>query len=120
MPRLHTTDKAIIDACKTGEGCIEITSKEQFMRMAEAAMKVKDVFDVQAVRIVDEKRAKEVRQLRVDEGCSWRAVAQSCYDSWQPQGDDTWEPHSNQLMGRALCETAAGLLGEDPEQEPWN
>ncbi|MBU0846725.1 hypothetical protein KKH23_06000 [Patescibacteria group bacterium] len=61
-------------------------------------------------------QAKAVRVLRVDKGYSWRAVAEACYEL----GWGKWSPPSNQIMGMALCERAAQLLGEDYEKEPWN
>ncbi|MDE2096386.1 MAG: hypothetical protein KGL39_04005 [Patescibacteria group bacterium] len=63
-------------------------------------------------------RAYRIRELRVTEGYSWRALASQSADDW---GDDaTWEPKSNQLAGMALCEIAAASMGEDYMQEPWN
>ncbi|MBA7698480.1 hypothetical protein ES703_107157 [subsurface metagenome] len=61
-------------------------------------------------------QARIVRVLRVEEKCSWRAVAERCHNL----GWGKWSPPSNQIMGMALCERAAQLLGEDYEKEPWN
>ena len=58
--------------------------------------------------------AKLVRQLRVDEDYSWRAIAR-----WAsallgaPWG-------ANQLAGLVICEKAAKSLGEDFLKPPWN
>ncbi|MFG3101635.1 hypothetical protein ACGFZL_14100 [Streptomyces sp. NPDC048182] len=58
--------------------------------------------------------ACRIRRWRRDEDHSWRAVAQAASAAWGP----AWG--SNQLHGRALCTAAAQLLGEDPDEEPWN
>jgi len=59
-------------------------------------------------------RAKYVKYLRCEAGCTWRAVAQYCSNEWQ--GD--WGSH--QIAGMYICETAADFLGEDASKEPWN
>lgn len=59
-------------------------------------------------------RAEYVRWLRVEQECSWRAVAQRTANQWL----GGWG--SNQLVGEELCIVAARLCGEDPQSEPWN
>ena len=59
-------------------------------------------------------RARQVRQWRVDQECTWRAVAAHADAAW---GTD-WK--GNQLYGMELCERSAHLLGENPNAEPWN
>jgi hypothetical protein len=59
-------------------------------------------------------RARQVRQWRVDEDCTWRAVAARADEAW----GTTW--NGNQLYGMALCEHSARLLNENPAAEPWN
>lgn len=61
-------------------------------------------------------QANVVRKLRVEQRCSWRAVARTCYIL----GMGRWSPASNQIMGMALCQRAAQILGEDYRMEPWN
>lgn len=65
------------------------------------------------VQLTDE-MARQVRIWRVDKGETWRGVAGRADHLW-----DT-DSGSNQLFGRDLCEEAARLLGEDPNEEPWN
>jgi len=61
-------------------------------------------------------QARIIRVLRVEEKRNWRAIAKYCYKL----GWGKWIPPSNQIMGYALCERAAQLLGENYEEEPWN
>jgi hypothetical protein len=65
------------------------------------------------VTMTDE-RARFVRYLRVELGCSWRAVARECATKW---GGDWGE---NQLAGIAICRGAASQLGERGQTAPWN
>ncbi|WP_436788599.1 hypothetical protein [Yinghuangia sp. YIM S10712] len=58
--------------------------------------------------------AAQIRAWRVDEEYTWRAVAQAATDLWGSH----WG--SNQIYGAELCSAAAKMLGEDPDQEPWN
>ncbi len=61
-------------------------------------------------------QARIIWVLRVEEKCSWRAIAEVCYNL----GWAKWSPPSNQIMGMALCQRAAQLLGEDYKKEAWN
>lgn len=63
---------------------------------------------------LDAERAAFVRYLRVELGCSWRAVARECASKW---GGDWGE---NQLAGIAICRGAAARLGESGHRPPWN
>ncbi|MDP2729162.1 MAG: hypothetical protein Q8O55_01610 [Dehalococcoidales bacterium] len=58
--------------------------------------------------------ANMIRQLRVEEDCSWRAVARFTSKLW----GTSWG--GNQIAGMVLCEKAAKLLGEDFMEPPWN
>ncbi|MFI6984283.1 hypothetical protein ACIBSV_37630 [Embleya sp. NPDC050154] len=58
--------------------------------------------------------AAQIRTWRVDEEYTYRAVAQAATDLW----GSTWG--SNQIYGTDLCITAAQMLGEDPNTDPWN
>ena len=63
---------------------------------------------------LDRETAKLVKQLRVEEDFSWRAIARWCAMRWKaPWG-------GNQIAGMTICEKAAKLLGEDFLKEPWN
>ena len=112
---LSSADKEILESVQTGEGMITIESVEQFQEMAKAASERLDEFKELCSPMTLE-QAKVVRMLRVDKGYSWRAVAEACYEL----GWGKWSPPSNQILGMAVCQRAAELLGEDYEKEPWN
>lgn len=112
--KIHPTDAEVIESAKTGEGLITVTP-EMLDDLANAARETWDEFSSLAATITPE-QAAFVRKLRVDDGWSWRGVAQECYNAWN--GD--WQPPSNQIMGMALCEAAAKHFSEDYMQEPWN
>ena len=76
--RLDPVDQQIYQQAITGEGLIAIESMEQLQALAQAALLTKQVFDEDMATILTPERAAEVRRLRVDEGCSWRAVAHAC------------------------------------------
>ena len=59
-------------------------------------------------------RARQVRQWRCTEGCTWRAVAARADAAW----GTAW--NGNQLYGMELCESSALLQGENPAADPWN
>lgn len=113
--KLDPVDEQVFDAAQRGEGRV-ISSVEEFRELAQAAMATKQAFDEEAADFVDESVARAVRGLRCDEGYSWRAVASEMH----ARLGGGWSPPSNQLMGMALCERAAALLGEDPGAAPWN
>lgn len=74
-------------------------------------------FEAMAKELVTPKRAQAIRELRCDKRHSWRAVARACHGNWLGA---KWEPCHNQLMGVALCERAAIVLGENHRVMPWN
>ena len=113
--RLSKADEEILESVRTGEGLITIESMEQLQDMAKAASERFDEFKGLCSPMMLE-QAKVVRMLRVDKGYSWRAVAEACYEL----GWGKWSPPSNQILGMAVCQRAAELLGEDYEKEPWN
>ncbi len=112
---LSSTDKEILESVKTGEGMIAIESTEQLQDMAKAASERFEEFK-ELCSPMELWQARIVRILRVEKGCSWRAIAEVCHNL----GWGKWSPPSNQIMGMALCERAAQLLGEDYRKEPWN
>jgi hypothetical protein len=62
-----------------------------------------------------------IRDLRVTQDYTWRAVAKACYDRDSiREAMGPWEPPSNQLMGMELCDIAAQFFGEHGGEEPWN
>ncbi len=63
-------------------------------------------------------RANFVRKLRVDDGLTWRGIA----EVWEEEfsGEAEWKFGGNQLAGMALCESAASMFNEDYMKPPWN
>lgn len=114
MSKITDADKSLF----TGP-FVAIDTPEQLKAICEAAKNTFDVFDVEIAGRMTTDRAARIRQLRVDEGCTWRAVAEQSFEDW---GEDaTWQPSSNQLVGMALCKTAAAIFGEDYYDEgTWN
>jgi len=112
---LSSADKEILEQTKTGEGLVTIESVEQLRDMAKQAAERFEEFK-ELCSPMELWQARIVRVLRVEEKCSWRAVAEVCYNL----GWGKWSPPSNQIVGMALCWRAAQLLGEDYEREPWN
>ena len=108
--------KKIKKLAPEADGLITIKA-EDVPALGKMAMEADAVLNRQARRLVTVKRADFIHGLRCMKHYSWRMVAQTCYASW-PAAD--WAPASNQIMGTALCERAAYVLGEDPHQEPWN
>jgi hypothetical protein len=96
-------------------GFFELTP-DGLREMQRAAGRTSSVFSVYAMKTMTDSRAQEVRDLRCERRHSWRALAAECHRRWE----GPWEPPSNQLMGMALCEQAATMLGEDAHILPWN
>jgi len=61
-------------------------------------------------------QAGKIRDLRLRDRCSWRAIAQICHDL----GWGNWSPPSNRTIGINLCMRAARMLNEDYNAPPWN
>ncbi|GLW28262.1 hypothetical protein [Actinoplanes regularis] len=57
--------------------------------------------------------ARQVRQWRADD-YSYRAIA--------ARADETWgtDSRGNQCFGMDLCLESARMLGENPDNDPWN
>ncbi len=69
-------------------------------------------------QVMTKGQASLVQRLRVEQHFSWRAIARACHTiGWEWA---TWAPPSNQLMGIALCQRAAQILGGDARSDPWN
>ena len=108
------SDDVVLDSSSPiSGGAIPITSLAQWEALAAMAKEVMESFQSDFEQMTLE-QAQFVRHLRVDEGYSWRGVAQECADAWA--GD--WD--SNQLAGMAICERAAQMHDEDYMREPWN
>lgn len=127
-------DVAMETAVLTGQGLIEVTP-DMLEELAKAARAQHDHFSELAIKIMTPERAAFIRQKRVEEGYTWRAVAGACFEeqwTWFAEGAPesftykrgdvvTWGPPDNQLMGIALCEVAAKFFtDEDAYKEPWN
>lgn len=113
--RLSKADEEILQSVQTGEGLITIESAEQLQEMAKAAAERFEEFK-KLCSPMEPWQARIVRVLRVEENCSWRAIAEVCHKL----GWGKWSPPSNQIMGMALAERAAQLLGENYMEPPWN
>ena len=111
---LSRADKEILESVKTGEGMVTIESVEQLKDMAKQAAERFEEFK-ELCSPMELWQARIVRILRVEKKCSWRAIAEVCHKL----GWGEWSPPSNQIMGMALCERAAQLLGENYEETPW-
>jgi hypothetical protein len=131
--KVMTYDKGMSDETRSGKlaaadesvlkpdpaGLIEIKTAEQLMQLAEMAKRTFDHFHESIKPKMTAERASRVRELRCGPvRHSWRALAEQSFEDWG--ADAEWGPPSNQLAGMALCEIAAGMLGEDHRAEPWN
>ncbi len=81
--------------------------------LLEKVREASDMCDTVAEEWMTVDRAREVRNLRVDSGLSWRSVAAAVSENWET-------PSDSQLLGVSLCEVAARYFEEDGRKEPWN
>ncbi len=58
-------------------------------------------------------QAKFIKSIRVEEGCSWRRVAEEFSKKYG------FDETSNQLVGIKLCKEAIEILGESKDPD-WN
>jgi hypothetical protein len=95
---------------------LTILNEDNMKALCDRAKEVSDEFEVNVKKLMTKEKAKFVKELRTS-GYTWRAVAAECYDAWN--GD--WYPHSNQLMGMALCEEAMKYFENDPDfnKDDW-
>lgn len=111
-PRLGRGDREIISASIEGKGILLTPDAlEGLAKVAGATMRHFE----EAVAGMDRDQARFVRQLRVDKGYSWRAVAETFQLQYSVDCGD-----GNQLAGMAVCERAAEFFGENYMAEPWN
>lgn len=95
----------------------------KIVELAVQGDKKKKAYDGHVKAMMTKGQAIQVRVWRTNEHYTWRAVARAAFGmviSEQWAGWTPWSPPSNQLMGMALCERAAQLLGENSEKLPWN
>ena len=67
-------------------------------------------FKDELVLIMDVEKAKFVRFLRIEEDCSFRAIAYECGEKWHQDWGE------NQIVGEDLCAAAMQILNEKPDQ----
>lgn len=105
---------------KTTTGLVRIDTPEQLFALADAAARTYDGALLCLRDVMTPTHCQEVRDLRIDSDGevygSWRYVAGECHKRWQA----SWEPHTNQLWGMALCQIAAEFFGENSREAPWN
>ena len=70
-------------------------------------------FKEELTQLLDIEKAQFIKFLRVDEECSFRAIAAECSEKWQKDWGE------NQIIGEDLCALAMQMLNEKPEQG-WN
>jgi hypothetical protein len=93
-PAVTAADRAVWRAMLTGEGCRRIDADE-LQALAQQAQQIKAVFEARFSGMT-RAQAIYVRQLRCDQGYTWRAVAEACALEWS--GD--WGSH--QLAGMTI------------------
>lgn len=107
---------ATVEAAIDGSAALVRLGPESLGQLRQDAERTMHVFAAEALLVLGGRRAAWVRDLRVRQRLTWRGVARACGRRW---GGD-WRPIENQLMGLALCQRAAELLGEDARTPPWN
>lgn len=102
---LHDADMEAMDPSIPG---VPITPE-----LLERVRVASDMCGLTAEEWMTPERAVEVRDLRGKDGLTWRSLAATVSEDWET-------PSNSQLLGMALCASAAKLLGEDKNKEPWN
>ena len=71
---------------------------------------------------VTEERARLIRNWRVDQGITYRGVAEEWSSAIEPDLPFAQQVNKGSLqqLGKKLCELSATELGEDCELPPWN
>ena len=101
-----------------GNGLIKLEHGD-LEKLGKMAVETKKSFDDLIKKLMTKERAERIRSLRIGDCiCSWRRIAEICYEEWGSDAD--WQPCSNQLAGMALCEFAAKIFNENYMEEPWN
>ena len=65
---------------------------------------------------IDQDKANRIRYLRVDLECSYRRIAELCFETF----GGIWSPVDNQSAGIDLCYISSLYFGEDFNYSPWN
>ena len=86
--------------------------------LAKLEKLTQDKFLEQIAPFITIERAQFVRKLCVDEGLTWRGIA----EAWEKKFAviTNWKFNENQLAGMAICELAAKFFNEDYMKPPWN
>ena len=111
---LHAADMEVITDAAEGRG-VRLTP-EMLKDLTASATAVATTAHAWAKTNLSTEQARRIKHWRVDEGFTWRAIAATAYCEF----DGDWHPDSNQLWGMELCTAAAELLGENPNEDPWN
>ena len=70
---------------------------------------------------VNKELALVVRFLRCEERNTWRRVSGRVFDFEEAKNILEYsEMQGHQPLGMYLCELSAEVLGENPEEDPWN
>lgn len=101
------------------DGSVELNvDSQEAQLLARLAALTHERFLEQITPFMTLERARCVRKLRVDDGLTWRGVA----EAWEKEfaAVASWKFNGNQLAGMALCELAAKFFGEDYMGPLWN
>jgi len=96
---------------------------DELVDLARQGDERKKGYDEHVELMMTKSQALNIRVWRITKHYSWRSVARAAFgrvvsNEWK--GWRLWDPPSNQVMGMALCEQAAKLLGENYRDPPWN
>lgn len=66
---------------------------------------------------INQEQAEFIKNLRVNQNYSWRAVAREFADRFP---EIKWVDKGNQISGMILCDAARDFFNEDVEKDNWN
>jgi hypothetical protein len=112
---IHENDMAILNPQPSRGRKLTV---EDFEKMARQGSEKFSRYLLMVAMKMTPQRAKRIRDLRVNEVWSWRAIAAISHREWGLDAD--WDPPSNQIAGMALCQIAAETFGEHYRSAPWN
>jgi hypothetical protein len=105
------------------EGHIRLTPELMEQMSGPAREALQHYQELSAAVVTRLNLAAYVRQLRIDEKRTWRAVARGVHEKLAEDRNlpgPLWEPVSNQIVGMSLCKVAAETHDQDYMQPPWN
>ena len=101
------------------DGLVELkTDSQEFQLLARLGHLTYERFLERIAPFMTPERSSYVRKLRVDDGLTWRGVAEAWEEEFESVAE--WNFDGNQLAGMALCEVAAKFFDEDYVKPPWN